>query len=66
MIERINMKEIAPEILDETKASEEIKAKLKKIKDNNNEKKTLEENWWARNITKTKNKKIGRKTKKTK
>ena len=44
MIERINIKEIAPEILDETKASEEIKAKLKKIKDNNNEKKTLEEN----------------------
>ena len=44
MIERINIKEITPEILDETKASEEIKAKLKKIKDNNNEKKTLEEN----------------------
>ena len=64
MIERINIKEIAPEILDETKASEEIKAKLKKIKDNNNEKKTLEENWWARNITKTKNKKIAEKLKK--
>ena len=65
MIERINIKEIVPEILDETKASEEIKAKVKKIKDNNDEKKTLEENWWARNITKTKNKKIkGRKTKK--
>ena len=31
MIERINIKEIVPEILDETKASEEIKTKLKKI-----------------------------------
>ena len=31
MIERINIKEIVPEILDETKASEEIKTKLKKV-----------------------------------
>ena len=31
MIERINIKEIVPEILDETKASEEIKTKLTKI-----------------------------------
>ena len=40
MIERINIKEIVPEILDETKASEEIKTNRNNNRDNNNEKKT--------------------------
>ena len=38
IIERFNIKEIELEIRDETKAFEEIKNKIKKIRANNNEK----------------------------
>ena len=40
--ERLNIKEIAPKIVDETKALEEKKKKIKKIRDKNKEKLLLE------------------------
>ena len=43
IIERFNIKEIELEIRDETKAFEEIKNKIKKIRANNNEKKFQKE-----------------------
>ena len=63
-MEKVNIKEeielierLETEILEKSKALEEIERKLKKEETTITKKKVLEGIWWARNIRKTKNKK---------